>query len=168
VCENCEQIHYQNPNIVAGTVPCFRDQVLLCKRAIEPRKGFWTLPAGFMENKETITEAALRETLEEAEAAVSAMSLYTVINVPSVDQVHMFFRGELVEGKFGAGMESLESRLFTENEIPWDQIAFKTVYITLRHYFSDRKSNNFPVRVEDVRWEKKPDIQEMIESGNDT
>jgi ADP-ribose pyrophosphatase YjhB (NUDIX family) len=155
VCSTCDQIHYQNPNIVAGTLPYHGNEVLLCKRAIEPRMGFWTLPAGFMENKETVKEAALRETLEEAHACINNASLYTVINVPHVDQVHIFYLGEISEGKFGAGIETIEAQLFKEEDIPWGEIAFKTVYITLKHYFADRRMQSFPVRVEDVRPREK-------------
>ncbi|WP_156493287.1 NUDIX domain-containing protein, partial [Oleiphilus sp. HI0125] len=107
----CETIHYQNPNIVAGTLPVFEDKVLLCKRAIEPRYGYWTLPAGFMENQETTMEAAARETWEEAEAKVTLHSLLTVINVPQINQVHMYFLATLIDGKFGVGTESLECAL---------------------------------------------------------
>mgnify|MGYP000117160759 CR=1 FL=1 len=150
ICVNCDIIHYQNPNIVAGTVPVYEDQVLLCRRAIEPRHGYWTLPAGFMENKETTTEAAIRETWEEAEAKVNIDALYTVINVPQIDQVHMFFRATMVDGKFGAGPESLETKLFKEHEIPWDELAFPTVKKTLQLFFEDRKKNQFDVHVSDI------------------
>jgi len=150
VCVHCETIHYQNPNIVAGTVPVFEEKVLLCRRAIEPRYGFWTLPAGFMENQETTTEAAIRETLEEAEADVVIDSLYTVINVPQIDQVHMYFRARLIDGKFGAGAESLETRLFEESEIPWDELAFPTVRKTLELFFEERKQASFGIHVTDI------------------
>ena len=132
VCDNCHTIHYVNPKIVAGTIPLYEGKVLLCKRAIEPRKGFWTLPAGFMEMEETASEAAIRETLEEAEANVVLERLYSMISVPHIGQVHLFFLAKLENGEFGAGEESLESRLFDEQEIPWRDIAFKTVYKTLK------------------------------------
>ncbi len=150
VCTSCTMIHYQNPNIVAGTIPVYEDKILLCRRAIEPRYGFWTLPAGFMENKETTTEAAMRETLEEAEAEVEIEGLYTVINVPQIDQVHMFFRARLIDGKFGAGPESLESKLFAEADIPWDELAFPTVRKTLELYLEERKSESFDTHVTDI------------------
>lgn len=108
-----------------------------------------------MENKETITEAALRETLEEAEAKISDTSLYTIINVPHVDQVHIFFLGKLVDGKYGAGIESMEVQLFSEADIPWEEVAFKTVHLTLKHYFADRATNHFPVRIETITASKK-------------
>src|SRR5690606_13090988 len=111
------------------------NKVLLCRRAIEPRRGFWTLPAGFMENKETTTEAAIRETWEEAAARVQLDGLYTVINLPHIDQVHMFFLATLIDGSFGVGEESLEVALFAEQDIPWNEIAFPTVRHTLEHYF---------------------------------
>jgi len=140
VCVKCDIIHYQNPNIVAGTIPLNGEKILLCRRAIEPRYGFWTLPAGFMENQETTTEAALRETWEEAEAKVEINALYSVINVPQIDQVHMFFLAKMLDDKFGAGPESLETQLFSEDEIPWDELAFPTVKKTLKLFFEDRKN----------------------------
>lgn len=153
VCEHCETIHYQNPKMVAGSLPISGDRVLLCKRAIEPRYGYWTLPAGFMENDETLTEAAARETQEEALAEVTDLELYTVISVPSVNQVHVLMRGELVDDKFAAGIESLEVKLFREDEIPWDDIAFRAVKMTLERYFEDRKTGKFPVYNLDIeRW----------------
>ncbi len=155
VCISCHQIHYQNPNIVAGTLPYHGDKVLLCKRAIEPRMGFWTLPAGFMENEETVESAALRETLEEAEARIVDASLYTVINVPHVNQVHIFYLGKILDGQYGAGVETSDAQLFLEKDIPWNDIAFKTVYVTLKHYFADRKEKTFPVRVEDIHYNAK-------------
>lgn len=150
VCTVCETIHYQNPNIVAGTIPVFEDRILLCRRAIEPRHGFWTLPAGFMENQETTTEAAMRETWEEAEAKVAIQGLYTVINVPQIDQVHMFFRASIIDGKYGVGPESLETALFHEEEIPWDELAFPTVKRTLKLFLEERRMERFGVHVTDI------------------
>ena len=150
VCVSCEYIHYQNPNIVAGTIPVWQDKILLCKRAIEPRYGFWTLPAGFMENAETTTEAAIRETWEEAEAKVMIDGFFSMLNVPQVDQVHIFFRAHLLEEKFASGSESLEVALFSEDEIPWDELAFPTVKTTLRLFFDDRKAGTFGTHVADV------------------
>ncbi len=111
--------------------------VLLCKRAIEPRHGYWTLPAGFMENNETTNDAALRETEEEAGANIQLHSLFSLLNVPHVHQVHMFYRATLLDLNFKAGIESLEVKLFSEPEIPWDDIAFPTVAHTLKFFFSD-------------------------------
>ncbi|MFE8072060.1 NUDIX hydrolase [Marinobacteraceae bacterium S3BR75-40.1] len=151
VCPSCGQIHYFNPRIVAGTIPCWQGKVLLCKRAIEPRYGYWTLPAGFMENAETTTEAAMRETWEEARARVDVEGLYTMVNVPHIDQVHLFFRASLIDGEYGVGEESLDVQLFEEDNIPWEELAFPTVKETLEHFFADRQQNDFQVRVSDIR-----------------
>ncbi len=151
VCGSCGTIHYSNPKIVAGTIPVWEDRVLLCRRAIEPRLGYWTLPAGFMENAETTLEAAQRETWEEALAEVSVEGLYTIINLPHIDQVHMFFRATMASPDFAAGEESLETRLFAEHEIPWEELAFPTVRRTLEHFFEDRQGSVFPVHVSDIR-----------------
>ncbi len=150
VCLGCEIIHYQNPNIVAGTIPVWGDKVLLCKRAIEPRYGYWTLPAGFMENQETTEEGALRETWEEAEAKVDLKGLFSIISVPQIDQVHIFFRAELKSESYAAGQESLEVKLFEESEIPWDEIAFPTVKRSLELFFQDREKGAYGVHVSDI------------------
>ena len=150
VCDHCQTIHYQNPRIVAGCLAVHGQQVLLCRRAIEPRRGFWTLPAGFMENGETTEEAALRETWEEARARLQQQELYMLFNLPHINQVYMFFRGELADLEFSAGEESLEVRLFHEHEIPWDKLAFPTVGKTLKQYFLDRQEHAFPVRIRDI------------------
>ena len=152
VCDNCGAIHYLNPRIIAGTLPLVGDRVLLCRRAIEPRLGFWTLPAGFMENGETTQEAAARETIEEAAADARNLELYMVFNLPHINQVYIFYRADVLDGIFGVGVESLESRLFEEHEIPWNDLAFPTVSRALKHYFSDRKTGNYPVRVEDITY----------------
>lgn len=151
VCGACGVIHYSNPKIVAGTIPVWDHQILLCRRAIEPRRGYWTLPAGFMENAETIPEAAQRETWEEAVAKVTLEGLYTVINLPHIDQVHMFFRATMESPEFAAGEESLETRLFREEDIPWGELAFPTVTRTLEQFFEDRLKSRFPVHVSDIR-----------------
>lgn len=151
VCDHCDTIHYQNPRIIAGCLPIHGNRVLLCKRAIEPRYGLWTLPAGFMENGESTLEAALRETREEALAEVESLGVYTLFNLPHINQVYIIFRGNLINGDFGAGDESLEVALYEEQEIPWDEIAFTVVRETLEFYFKDRKSGDFPVRVQDIR-----------------
>ncbi len=148
VCEQCGHIHYQNPRIVTGCVPVWNDKVLLCKRAIEPRLGYWTLPGGFMELGETMAEGATRETLEEAGAIVSIGSLYTVFDVVYAEQVSVFFLAELPAPEFAAGQESLDVRLFAEDEIPWDELAFSTINSTLKHYFEDRKTKRFPLHHE--------------------
>lgn len=151
VCSSCGHIHYLNPKIVAGALVTWDHQVLLCRRAIEPRYGYWTLPAGFMENAETTTEAAIRETWEEAEAKIEIDGLYTMIDIPHIDQVHLFFRAHLMDCQFGAGQESLETRLFSEANIPWTEIAFPTVKETLKLFFQDRQKQTFPVHVKDIR-----------------
>ncbi|AOI70282.1 NUDIX hydrolase [Burkholderia ubonensis] len=150
VCDQCGTIHYQNPRNVVGTVPVWGEQVLLCRRAIEPRYGFWTLPAGFMEMGETTAEAAARETLEEAGARVEVQNLFTLLNVPHVHQVHLFYLARLVDPAFEAGEESLEVKLFDEADIPWDEIAFPTVSQTLRFFFADRAAGDYGVHTGDI------------------
>ena len=154
VCGDCGTIHYQNPKIVVGCVPEWEDRVLLCRRAIEPRHGLWTLPAGFLENHETLHAGAARETLEEAQARVEIGALYTVINLPQISQVYVMFRARLVDLDFGPGSESLEVRLFAEAEIPWEALAFRTIGRTLRNYFLDRKAGVFPTRLSTI--ERRP------------
>ena len=154
VCTSCGQIHYSNPRVIVGCLPVFEDKVLLCLRAIEPRRGFWTLPAGFMENGETTGQGAARETWEEARARVSNLDLYRVVDVPYINQVYMFYRCELDNGEFGVGPESLETRLCREDEVPWEHIAFPVVTDTLRDFFADRPSGQFPIRVEAI--EQRP------------
>lgn len=151
VCGSCNTIHYQNPRIVAGCPPVWEDHVLLCRRAIEPRHGYWTLPAGFMENGETVQQAAERETLEEACAKVTDLQLYTIFDLPHINQVYMFFRAELVDKSFCAGVESLEVGLFRQADIPWSGLAFPTVGRTLEYFFADRVQQTFPVRNEAIR-----------------
>jgi len=143
VCPSCQTIHYQNPKIVTGIIPEWEDRILLCRRAIEPRYGLWTLPAGFMERGETIQQGAARETLEEAHARVEVRGLYSLFNLPHIDQVYMLFRGRLLDLDFGAGSESLEVMLFEEKDIPWDEIAFPVVNETLALYFEDRTRGEF-------------------------
>lgn len=145
VCDHCQTIHYQNPNIVAGVLPTWGGRVLLCRRAIEPRRGYWTLPAGFMENGETLEQAARRETVEEACARVSEMTLYQLFDLPHISQVHVFFRAELADLDFAVGVESLEVRLFDESKIPWDELAFRTITRTLECYYRDRIEQHYPI-----------------------
>ena len=139
ICASCGSIHYQNPKVVVGCLPVWNDQVLLCKRAIEPRLGLWTLPAGFLENGESVVAGAVRETLEEADARVDVQDLHTLISLPQIHQVYMMFRARLLDLDFGPGPESLEVRLFDEAQVPWDAIAFRTIARTLRNFFLDRK-----------------------------
>jgi ADP-ribose pyrophosphatase YjhB (NUDIX family) len=142
VCTHCGTIHYQNPKLVIGSLPVWEAdgelKVLLCKRAIEPRHGYWTLPAGFMENEETTDEAAVRETEEEAGANVALGPLFTLLNVAHVHQVHLFYLARLVDLDYAPGIESLDVQLFSEKEIPWDDLAFPTIRTTLDHFFADR------------------------------
>ena len=141
VCTNCGTIHYQNPKMVIGSIPVWEQdgelKVLLCKRAIEPRYGYWTLPAGFMENGETTSAAAARETEEEAGANVELGKLFTLLNVVHVHQVHLFYLARLVDLDFAPGIESLDVQLFSENEIPWGDLAFPTSRTTLELVFAD-------------------------------
>ena len=150
VCATCWTIHYENPKIVAGCLPVWGERVLLCKRAIEPRHGLWTLPAGFLENGETLQSGALRETLEEADARVELGDLYTVISLPQIHQVYMMFRSRLLDLDFGPGTESLEVRLFDESEIPWAELAFRTIARTLRNFFLDRRLGAFKLHVSSI------------------
>jgi ADP-ribose pyrophosphatase YjhB (NUDIX family) len=143
VCADCKTIYYQNPRVIVGCLPVWEDKLLLCKRAIQPRYGLWTLPAGFLENGETVEQGAVRETLEEANARVELGGLYTMISLLHVHQVYMMYRAQLADLDFGPGSESLEVRLFTEAEIPWEALAFRTMDRTLRRYFLDRKLGTF-------------------------
>ena len=148
---SCKTIHYQNPLNVVGTIPHLEGRVLLCKRNIEPRHGKWTLPAGFMELGESTAEGALRETIEEAGAKVQMESLFTVLNVVRVGQVHMYYRARLLSDEFDPGYETQEARLFREHEIPWEEIAFRTVKETLERYFDDRRRGSFAIHVGDIQ-----------------
>lgn len=139
VCQACGMVHYENPKIVVGCVPEHEGRILLCKRAIEPRLGYWTVPAGFMENEETLQEGAARETLEEALAEVEVGEMFAVIDVVRARQVHVMFRATLVGEGYGVGYESLETRLFAEDEIPWDDIAFPSVRFALESWLEDRR-----------------------------
>ena len=150
VCTVCDYVHYSNPRIVAGALLTHDDKILLCRRAIEPRYGYWTLPAGFMENGETMEQAAARETLEEACAQAQLEGLYTLFNLIHINQVHIFYRGTLKDGVFGVGEESLESKLLSKDEIPWDDLAFATTKRTLELFFDDQQQGGFPVHVEDI------------------
>jgi len=146
VCVDCGTIHYQNPKIVVGCIPEWEGRLLLCKRAIEPRHGLWTLPAGFMENGETVQQGAARETFEEAQARVAVGSLYALFDLPHINQVYMLFRAELLTPAFGAGAESLEVELMREADLPWDELAFPVIKEALRLYVQDRARGQFPLR----------------------
>ena len=149
-CTKCDAIHYQNPKIVTGTIPIMKDRILLCKRAIHPRPGMWTLPAGFLENGETIGQGAFRETLEETNTEVKMGNLYAIFNIPQISQVYMLFFAEVLREDFGETPESLEVKLFKEEEIPWQELAFPFVPIVLKNYFADRKVNKFDLKVETI------------------
>jgi ADP-ribose pyrophosphatase YjhB (NUDIX family) len=151
VCEACGTIHYQNPRMVVGCVAEWESSVLLCRRAIEPRRGYWTLPAGFMENHETLEGCARREAQEEALADVEIGSLLSVINVPHASQVHVFFRGLLRDGRFGVGHESLDAALYAEAQIPWPELAFPSVEYTLQRYLADRAAGREDAHVTTVQ-----------------
>jgi ADP-ribose pyrophosphatase YjhB (NUDIX family) len=151
ICTTCTTIHYQNPRNIVGCIPVWEDgRVLLCRRAIEPRHGLWTLPAGFMENGETTEEGAARETLEEANARVKIHELYAMYNLSYINQVHLLYRATLLDLEFSPGVESLEVRLFAEEEIPWDTLAFRPVKYTLQHYFAERKTGVFTLITGDL------------------
>jgi ADP-ribose pyrophosphatase YjhB (NUDIX family) len=150
VCPACHTVHYENPLNVVGTLPYLDARVLLCKRNIEPRKGFWTLPAGFMELNETTAQGAARETDEEAGAKIEMGPLFSLISVPRVGQVHLFYLAKLNSEQFFPGHETMEAKMFTEAEVPWDDIAFRTVRITLERYFADRKQGTFGVHTVDI------------------
>ena len=148
VCTDCGNIHYINPKVICGALVLFENKVLMCRRAIEPRYGLWTLPAGYMELFETMEQGAARETREEAEAEIDIEQLYCMYNIPRIGQIYVLFKANLIDGQFGAGEETIESRLFSEDEIPWAELAFPSVEQTLRHYFADRKTNQFQMHLE--------------------
>jgi ADP-ribose pyrophosphatase YjhB (NUDIX family) len=150
VCTACTTIHYENPLNVVGTVPYWGDKVLLCKRNIEPRWGMWTLPAGFMELGESTAQGAARETVEEAGAEFEMEGLFTVLNVPRVGQVHLFYRAKLLSDQFNPGVETIEARLYAEHEIPWEELAFKTVRETLERFFADKKTGRYAIHDLDI------------------
>jgi len=151
VCDACGHIHYQNPKLVLGSIPEWEGRVLLCRRAIEPRYGYWTLPAGFMENGETTAQGALRETIEEAGAEVELGAPFSMISVPYVNQVHLFYRARLRALDFKPGEETLEVALWDEDKIPWKDIAFRTVGLTLKRWFADRGRGAFGFHAEDLQ-----------------
>lgn len=141
VCQNCGTIHYQNPKIVTGCLPVWEDKVLLCRRSIQPCYGLWNVPSGYLENGESVEDGARREVWEEAAARVELDYLISLYNLEKINQVYLQFIGRLVEGKFGVGQESLETQLFTEADIPWEDMAFTSSTFTLKRYFANRKAN---------------------------
>ena len=150
VCGECGIVHYRNPKMVVGAVPEWNGRLLLCRRAIEPRYGYWTLPAGFLEVGETMEEGARREAIEEANANLRIEGLYTLFSIPHIDQVHVFFRARLLDEDFSAGEESLEVRLFREDEISWDDLAFPVVCKTLELWLEERVTGRFRTHAGDV------------------
>ncbi|WP_313952671.1 NUDIX hydrolase [Accumulibacter sp.] len=151
VCTRCGTIHYVNPKLVVGCIAEWEGQILLCRRSIAPRYGLWTLPAGFMENGETTSQAAARETLEEACARIELGALFSLVNIPHINQVHLFYRARLLDTGFAAGLETLETALFAEQAIPWRELAFQSVTLCLRAYFADRKAGRFVLHEDDLR-----------------
>lgn len=146
VCDKCHTIHYENPKMVVGCIPEWEDKLLLCRRAIEPRSGLWTIPAGFLENGETVIEGAKREAFEEARARIEILGLYALFDLTHVQQVYLIFRARLLDQNYMAGEETAEVKLFGEKEIPWDDIAFPSIKKALRLYFEDRPTGVFPLR----------------------
>jgi ADP-ribose pyrophosphatase YjhB (NUDIX family) len=156
VCTSCGVIQYENPKMVVGCIPMWKDQILLCRRAIEPRYGYWTLPAGFMENGESTAEGAARETIEEAGARVVELSPFALIDVPHVHQVHLYFLARLADTDFHPGDESLEAKLFTRAQLPWNDLSFRTVTETLKHFFADRERGGYGFHHETLTYPPRP------------
>jgi len=150
VCTRCGFIHYLNPKMVVGAIPEYGEEILLCKRDIEPGRGKWTLPAGYLENGESAQDGALRETFEESRARVEIIAPYRVFNIPHVNQIYFMFRANLSEPEFAPTPESIDVRLFHEKDIPWDEIAFKVIKETLRHYFNDRTKGEYSFEMGDI------------------
>ena len=150
LCESCGTIHYENPKVVVGCIPEMDGKILLCRRAIEPRAGKWTLPAGYLENGETVAEGARRETFEEAGARIEILAPYALFNICYVNQIYVMFRARVVDGNIKAGCESSDLRFFSERDIPWDEIAFTVIEATLRQYFKDIPTGLFPFHIGDI------------------
>lgn len=150
ICPSCGTVHYQNPRVVVGCIPVYRDRILMCLRDIEPRKGYWTLPAGFLENGETTADGAKRETLEETGAIVSDLAPYLMVDIVHVNQIYLMFLANLANPDFNPTPESAEVKLVDEKDIPWDDIAFKVIEKTLRYYFQDRRSGKFSFRTDTI------------------
>lgn len=153
VCDNCGEIHYSNPKMVVGAIVESERRILLCRRAIEPRRGLWTLPAGFMENGETTAEAAARETLEEAQAHIDVGEAFAMVSIPHISQVHLFYLATFGKPGFGPGEESLEVALFDEAQVPWASLAFRSTALALRHFFADRAGGRFRFHADDLAYE---------------
>lgn len=151
VCHSCGIVHYQNPKLVVGCIPEWENKILLCRRDIEPKKGKWTLPAGYLENGETVENGAIRETLEETGATVTALSPYLLFDIAHINQLYLMFHSRLIKPDFHVTPESSELALFDEKEIPWDEIAFKVIEKTLKQYFKDRRTGSFPFRIQQIK-----------------
>lgn len=143
MCPSCGNIDYDNPNLITGTIPLYKGKVLLCRRNIEPRLGFWTLPAGFMENQETTSEGALRETLEESGSVATCLQLFSMISIPHINQIHLFYLAELEKDDFHPTEESSEVELFDLKDIPWDELAFSSVSKTLKLFIQDNEAGHY-------------------------
>ena len=150
VCTQCNQVHYENPKVVVGCIPTDGEKILICRRNIEPGWGKWTLPAGYLENGESIQEGARRETFEETGSQVEILSPYRLFNITPVSQIYFIFLARLKDDNFGPTSESIEVKLVREDEIPWDDIAFEVIKKSLKDFFSDRKMNRFPFEVKDL------------------
>jgi ADP-ribose pyrophosphatase YjhB (NUDIX family) len=159
VCDSCGHIDYENPKLVVGCIAEWEDRVVLARRAIEPRLGLWTLPAGFMENGESAEEGAAREAMEEANARIDVVQLYATFSVPQISQVYMIFRARLLDAAISAGAESLEVMLARESEVPWRSIAFPMVRRSLEWYYADRERGHFVSRFETIRRERRSDAE---------
>ncbi|MFL2743164.1 MAG: NUDIX hydrolase [Gammaproteobacteria bacterium TMED222] len=150
VCDSCNTIHYSNPNVVVGTLPAFEDKILLCKRAIEPRVGLWTVPAGFLENGESLLQGAWRETKEETQAEVDMKEILTIFNIPQINQIYVIYRADIEDNSFGPTSESLDVQLFSYDEVPWEELAFPFVPKTINHYYECLKTKKFNLHTEDI------------------
>ena len=150
VCDSCNTIHYSNPNVVVGTLPAFEDKILLCKRAIEPRVGLWTVPAGFLENGESLLQGAWRETKEETQAEVDMKDILTIFNIPQINQIYVIYRADIEDNSFGPTSESLDVQLFSYDEVPWEELAFPFVPKTINHYYECLKTKKFHLHTEDI------------------
>lgn len=150
VCGNCHSVFYHNPKMVAGAIPIWEGKILLCRRAIEPALGKWTLPAGYLENGETLIECAIRETEEEAGARIVGLEPYIVVNLPHINQIYFMFRADLAAAKYSAGSESLEVKLVLPADIPWSDLAFASIREVLKVYCHDLNSKEFPFQMIDI------------------
>lgn len=158
-CPSCDMVFYENPKIVTGCVAQWQDKILMCKRAIEPRIGTWTLPAGFMENHETLQAAAARETFEEATARTSNLELFAIYDLPHISQVYVMFKADVIDGKASSGIESLETEFIDESDIPWPDLSFPIITETLKLYFEDRKQGEFSLHTGEITRDHERAIQ---------